>query len=115
MSSPAFVDVAPAINAVSEAVDEIASSSGFSKDKCCCSGHHTCKVIPGEVEYKTVPKPEQICLPPVPVPDSCESNELECVNEHEPVCTCSCVPVVMKKCHKCHKKSSVTIQKLFSE
>lgn len=114
MPSPAFVDVSPVINAVSEAVDEYSSSHG-EKCKCSCGGHHTCKVIPGEVEYKTVPKPEQICLPPVPVPDSCESNELECVNEHEPGCTCSCIPVVMKKCHHhCHKKSSVTIQKLLS-
>lgn len=109
VATPAFVDVTAATAAVGDALEQ------FTHDTCSCGGTHHCKVIPGEIEYKTVKKPQQICLPPVRELDSCESGEIEFENSHEAGCTCSCVPVVMKKCHshKCHKKSSVTIQKLF--
>lgn len=104
MVSPTFEDITASTAIATDASHNLACSCGTTK----------CTMIPGDIEYRTVPKPEQICLPPLPVPDSCESGELPEIDQEPEGCTCSCVPIVMKKCHHCHKKSSVTIQKLLS-
>ncbi|CAG9832149.1 unnamed protein product [Diabrotica balteata] len=80
-----------------------------------CGGHKCdCKIIPGDVKYECKPKPQQICLKPPVVPDSCESAEIEIEEDDGHQVKCACVPVCVKQHHCNHscKKTCVTIEKL---
>lgn len=80
---------------------------------CGCKEKCSCKIIPGNVEYKTFPQPQQICLPVPQPPDSCESAEIEISQEEGGHSVqCSCIPVCVKKCNHSCRKSCVQFEKM---
>lgn len=131
VKTPTFVNVpvGNVVSAVEDALTSVTGGHGGGHGSYCggsggSGGSSSCKVIRGNVIYKTVPKKEQFCLPVKHEADSCESSEesehQEPTISREDTCTCSCVPVVFKKTHshhhhsECHKKSRVTVQKISS-
>lgn len=87
-------------------------SSCHSSCNCGCKEKCSCKIIPGNVEYRTCPQPQQICLPIPQHPDSCESAEVELSQEEGPSVHCSCIPVCVKKCHHNCRHSCVQFEKI---